>query len=229
MKQDSPSAVDILRFLKSQSGPEYLSSLRRLGVQGETILGVKMPVLRTLAKRYKENHQLALQLWDTGVHEARILATLLDEVKEVTEAQMEEWVRDFNSWDICDQTCSNLFCRTPFAYDKALVWSERHEEFVKRAGFVMMAGLSIHDKKVEDAQLAAFFPLIEREAYDERNFVKKAVNWALRQIGKRNATLHTMAMLVAERLAAHELPSARWVGKDAIKELKDEKIIKKLR
>lgn len=229
MKQESPSVADILLTLKSQSNPEYLDSLRRLGVQGETILGVKMPVLRSLAKSYKKDHQLALQLWDSNVHEARILATLLDEVKEVTETQMENWVRDFYSWDICDQTCSNLFCRTSFAYDKALIWSERHEEFVKRAGFVMMAGLSIHDKKAEDAQLAAFFPLIEREAYDERNFVKKAVNWALRQIGKRNATLRTMAMLVAERLAVHELPSARWVGRDALKELKNEKVIKKLR
>lgn len=228
MKQDSPSAVDILRVLKSQSDPEYLSSLHRFGVQGEKILGVKMPVLRAIAKQYKKDHHLACQLWDTGVHEARILATLVDEVKEVTEAQMEDWVRDFNSWDICDQTCSNLFCRTLFAYDKALAWCDRHEEYVKRAGFVMMAELSIHDKKAEDAQLAAFFPLIEREAYDERNFVRKAVNWALRQIGKRNATLHTMAVLIAERLAAHELPTARWIGKDALRELKSEKVIQKL-
>lgn len=229
MKQNAPSATDLLAELKSQSDPEYISSLTRFGVQGEKILGVKMPVVRALAKPYKKDHLLALQLWDTGVHEARILASLLDNVKEVTEAQMEDWVRDFNSWDVCDQTCMNLFCRTPYAYAKALAWSERHEEYVKRAGFVMMAVLAIHDKKAKDAQLAAFFPLIEREAYDGRNFVRKAVNWALRQIGKRNATLYTMAMLVAERLAVHELPNARWIGKDALKELKSEKIHQKLR
>ncbi|MDF9801160.1 3-methyladenine DNA glycosylase AlkD [Catalinimonas alkaloidigena] len=228
MKQNSPSAQDILAELKSQSNQEYLSSLRQLGVQGEKILGVKMPVIRSLAKTYHKNHELALQLWQTEIHEVRIMAGLLDDVKAVTVQQMEAWVQDFNSWDICDQTCSNLFCRTSYAYDKALAWSERHEEFVKRAGFVLMAGLAIHDKKAEDAKLAAFFPLIEREAYDERNFVKKAVNWALRQIGKRNATLRTMALLVAERLAAHELPNARWIGKDALRELKSEKIRKRL-
>jgi 3-methyladenine DNA glycosylase AlkD len=228
MKQDPLSATDLLAKLRSQSDPEYVSSLRRFGVQGEKIMGVKMPVLRALAKQYRKNHQLAVQLWDTGVHEARILASLVDNVKEVTEAQMEDWVQDFNSWDLCDQTCANLFCRTPFAYEKALTWSERHEEYVKRAGFVMMAELAIHDKKAEDAQLAAFFPLMEREAYDERNFIRKAVNWALRQIGKRNATLHTRAVLVAERLAVHELPHARWIGKDALRELKSEQVNQKL-
>ncbi len=220
MKLPPPSATDLLDELKSNSNPEYLESLRRFGVQGERALGVRMPVVRALANQYEKNHALALDLWDTEVHEARILATLLDKVSTVTETQMETWVQDFNSWDLCDQTCSNLFCRTPYAYHKALAWSERQEEYVKRAGFVMMAGLAIHDKKAEDAQLAHFFPLIEREAYDERNFVKKAINWALRQIGKRNAALRSIAMLTAERLTIHELPTARWIGKDALRELK---------
>lgn len=229
MKQDAPSAADLLAQLTCLSNPEYVSTLSHFGVQGEKILGIKIPVLRTLARQYKKDHQLALQLWETGVHEARILATFIDEVQKVTEAQMEDWVRDFNAWDVCDQTCANLFCRTPYAYAKALAWSDRHEEYVKRAGFVMMAALAIHDEKAEDAQLAAFFPLIEREAYDERNFVRKAVNWALRQIGKRSATLHTMAVLVAERLALHELSHVRWIGKDALRELKSEKVIRKLK
>ncbi|MEK6477842.1 DNA alkylation repair protein [Catalinimonas sp. 4WD22] len=229
MKHTTPSVTDILAELKSHSNPEYVNSLSRLGVQGDKILGVKMPLVREVAKKYKKDHSLAQQLWDAEVHEARIMASLLDQPAAVTVQQMDAWVHDFNSWDICDQACSNLFCRTPFAYDKALEWSDRHEEFVKRAGFVLMACLAIHDKKAEDAKLAAFFPLIEREAYDERNFVKKAVNWALRQIGKRNATLRTMALLVAERLSLHELPNARWIGKDALRELKSDKVSRKLK
>jgi 3-methyladenine DNA glycosylase AlkD len=214
----------LLEALYAHRDPAYLQNVGRLGVQGKNMLGVCMPDLRKIARQHDKDHSLAISLWDSGIHEARILASMLDEVASVTLVQMEQWVQAFDSWDLCDQVCSNLFCRTPYAYDKALQWSERYEEFIKRAGFVMMAELAIHDKQAQDALLAAFFPIIEREAYDQRNYVKKALSWALRQIGKRNATLHAMALLVGERLAKHELPAARWVGKDVLKELNSEKV-----
>jgi len=219
----------LLDELRSFSDPAYLQNIGRLGVKGKNMLGVCMPDLRKIAKQHGRDHILASALWKTGIHEARILASMLDEVAAVTPQQMEQWVQDFDSWDLCDQVCSNLFCHTPFAYDKALQWSERYEEFIKRAGFVMMAELAIHDKKAQDAQLAAFFPIIEREAYDQRNYVKKSLSWALRQIGKRNATLHAMALLISERLSKHELPAAHWVGKDVLKELNSDKVLSRLR
>jgi len=219
----------LLDELRTFSDPAYLQNIGRLGVKGKNMLGVCLPDLRKIAKKYDKDHTLASALWKTGIHEACILASMLDEVAAVTPQQMEQWVQDFDSWDLCDQVCSNLFCYTPFAYDKALQWSERYGEFTKRAGFVMMAELAIHDKQAQDALLAAFFPIIEREAYDQRNYVKKAISWALRQIGKRNATLHAMALLVGERLAIHELPAARWVGKDVLKELNSEKITGRLK
>lgn len=214
----------LLEALHAHRDPAYLQNVGRLGVQGKNMLGVCMPDLRKMAKKHDKDHTLALALWKTGIHEARILASMLDEVVAVTPQQMEKWVQDFDSWDLCDQVCSNLFRYTPFAYDKALQWSERYEEFIKRAGFVMMAELAIHDKLAQDDHIAAFFPIIEREAYDQRNYVKKAMSWALRQIGKRNATLHAMALLVGERLAKHEISAARWVGKDVLKELNSEKV-----
>lgn len=199
------------------------------GIQGARVYGVRVPVLRQMARRCGRDHELALRLWDSGVHEARLLASMVAEPRLVTEELMERWAADFDSWDVCDQCCGNLFDRTPFAYQKAREWSEREGEFVKRAGFALMAYLAVHDKKAPDERLADFFPLIERQATDGRNFVKKAVNWALRQIGKRSRGLNAQARLLAGQLAASQDKTARWVGSDALRELSSEKVMGKLK
>ncbi|WKN33545.1 DNA alkylation repair protein [Porifericola rhodea] len=228
MSKPRPSVQIILQQLEAERKPEYLEHMQHFGIQGENMLGIRMPVLRAMAKTYAKDHKVALELWKHDIHEAKLMAILMDEAKKVNEAQMENWAQDFNSWDVCDQACNNLFCKTRYAYDKAFAWSKREEEYVKRAGFVLMATLAIHDKKGEDSKLEAFLPYIEAEATDERNFVKKAVNWALRQIGKRSAYLHTRALPLAEALSHHESPSARWIGSDALRELGSEKVLKRL-
>ena len=222
-------AQAILDELQPLGSEATRAGMARFGIHVEYALGISVPVLRSYAKTYRKQHALALSLWQTGVHEARILATLVDDPAEVTEAQREAWVLQFDSWDVCDQCCSNLFDKTPFAFDKALEWSAREETYVKRAGFVLMATLAIHQKKAVDEQFRPFFPIIEREAWDERNFVKKAVNWALRQIGKRNRTLHAEATALARRIGQQNSPSARWIAADALRELSREKIIVRLK
>jgi 3-methyladenine DNA glycosylase AlkD len=192
--------------------------MSRFGINTEKAFGVNIPVIRNIAKSHKRNHSLALELWATAIHEARLLAAFIDDPLQVTEAQMETWVHDFNSWDLCDQTCGNLFIKTPFAYQKAVAWTYRPQEFVKRAGFAMMAYLAVHDKKAPDEQFLGFFLHIEREARDARNYVKKAVNWALRQIGKRNTDLRDVARELASRIKEQPFPSARWIASDAIRE-----------
>jgi 3-methyladenine DNA glycosylase AlkD len=214
---------EVLSYFKSLENPANVEGMKRFGIVAEKIYGVNIPVIRKLAKELKYNHKLAQELWDTKIHEARILAFLIDDPKDVNVEQMERWVSEINSWDICDGCMSNLFDKTPYAYQKAIEWSRRKEEFVKRAGFVMMATLSVHDKKAEDSRFEKFFPLIEREAKDERNFVKKAVNWALRQIGKRNLYLYKQAIRVAERIQKQEFKSAKWIAADALREFKNEK------
>ncbi|MGW8251979.1 MAG: DNA alkylation repair protein, partial [Anaerolineales bacterium] len=179
----------ILERLRSMANPENVAGMERYGINTQNTLGISIYTLRPLAKEIGRDHGLALGLWDSGIHEARILACYIDDPQQVTEAQMERWALDFDSWDVCDQVCSSLFDHTPFAYQKALQWSERDEEFVKRAGFVLMAALSVHDKGAPDERFEQFFPGILREASDGRNYVKKAVNWALRQIGKRSRYL----------------------------------------
>ncbi|MDH3944308.1 MAG: DNA alkylation repair protein, partial [Anaerolineae bacterium] len=183
---------NILAKLKQMGNPEDAEGMARFGINTEKAYGIRIPALRKLGKEIGRDHELALGLWETGMHEARILASMVDDPEQVTEAQMDAWAGDFNSWDLCDQCCGNLFDKTPFAYDKAVEWSGREEEFVKRAGFAMMAWLAVHNKKTEDGLFEVFLPIIVREAPDERNYVKKAVNWALRQIGKRNLALNSM-------------------------------------
>jgi 3-methyladenine DNA glycosylase AlkD len=214
---------EILSYFKSLENPANVEGMKRFGITGEKIYGVNIPVIRRLAKELKYNHKLARELWETKIHEARILAFLIDDPKEVNTDQMEKWVSVINSWDICDGCMSNLFDKTPVAYKKAVEWSKRKEEFVKRAGFVLMATLSVHDKKAENSKFEKFLPLIEKEAKDERNFVKKAVNWALRQIGKRNPYLHKEAIKTAERIHKQDYKSAKWIAADALRELKNEK------
>jgi 3-methyladenine DNA glycosylase AlkD len=220
---------EIIHFLKSQTDESRRNGMARFGIATGKAFGVTLPVLRLHAKSYKKNHALALELWKSGFHEARIMATMIDDCKQVTEQQMEQWAGDFDSWDICDQCCSNLFDKTGFAINKAIQWTARQEEFVKRAGFTMMACLAVHAKKMDDRQFLEFLPLILREANDQRNFVRKAVNWALRQIGKRNIFLHQEALNLAQKLMLSENKTAQWIGTDAYKELTNEKIIKRIK
>lgn len=215
---------EILARLHALARPDKKAGMARAGIAVEKALGVAVPDLRSMAKTLGKNHALAQQLWDSQVHEARILASMIDEPPQVSEAQLEAWVTEFDSWDLTDQCISNLFRKTPYAWSKAVEWSQRQEEFVKRAGFVMMATLAVHAKQAADQKFEGFFPRIEQEAGDARNFVKKAVNWALRQLGKRNRTLHPQAITVARRLQQQPSASAQWVAADALRELTSEKI-----
>jgi len=219
---------DIIQQIKSLSDPEAVKGMARFGINPENTYGVSVYTLRKMAKEVGKDHALAQQLWSSGIHEARMLACYIDEPEMVTGAQMESWVKDFDSWDVCDQCCSNLFDQTELAHGKATEWSDRGEEFVKRAGFVLMAALAVHDKKAVDEDFIRFLPIIKRESTDNRNFVKKAVNWALRQIGKRNPNLNQMAIKAAEEIQQIDSKSARWIAADAIRELTSEAVQKKL-
>lgn len=218
----------IIAKLKSQRNPAAVAGMARYGINPQNTLGVSVPNIRTLAKQIGKNHELALKLWASGVHEARMLAAFIDDHKQVDEAQMERWVADFDSWDVCDQTCGNLFDKTPWAYAKAAEWAGRPEEFVKRAGFVMMACLAVHDKKAADEKFLDFLPIIKREASDDRNLVKKAVNWALRQIGKRNIALNKVSVAAASDIRQLDSKPARWIATDALRELTGEAVQQKL-
>ncbi len=224
---------EIIKKLESLENPENIAGMKRFGITAKKAFGVSAPVLKEIAKDVKkqaeDRHKLALELWATGIHEARIIAYLIDDAKQVTTAQMEAWAADFDNWAICDGTCGHLFCRTEFAYRKVFQWSAREEEFIKRAGLVLIAFLAVHDKKARDEQIAQFLPVLETHACDERNFIKKAVNWSLRQIGKRNLNLNTLAVETAEKIRAQNTKPARWIAADALRELKNEKIIKRLK
>ncbi len=222
------TAQSIIDKLRALADPAAVKGMARFGINQASTLGVSVPALRQLAKEAGKDHTLAGELWASGIHEARLIACFMDKPEMVSEAQMESWVKDFDSWDVCDQCCSNLFDRTKLAHRKAVEWSQRDEEFVKRAGFTMMAALAVHDKKATDEAFLKFLPLIKDGATDERNFVKKAVNWALRQIGKRNASLNKAALKVAREIQQIDSRSARWVAADAIRELTSEAVQKKL-
>ena len=204
--------------------------MQRFGIQGDNILGISIVELRKIAKHIGKNHDLACRLWDSRIHEARLLAAFIDDPAQVHEKQMDLWVKDFNSWDICDQVYSGLFDKTPYSFSKAKEWSGAEQEFIRRAGFALMAALSVHDKKAHDKQFIKFFPIIIKYAVDERNFVKKAVNWALRQIGKRNKTLNIQAVKTAEDIIKlhPKSSSARWIARDALRELKSDQVRKRL-
>ena len=213
------TSVDgIIDLLKQKSNPAYLAGMKRYGIDASKALGIPLPELRKIAKGIKKDHTLALALWETSLHEARILASLIDDPALVTREQFDIWVKDFYSWDLCDQVCGNLFDRTPFAIEKAIAYSEREEEFVKRAGFVLMAEYAVHQKKADDEIFVDFLQIIEREACDGRNFVKKAINWALRQIGKRNEVLRVSAIESANRISSKECRAAKWIASDALNE-----------
>ncbi len=222
-------ASEILSRLKALSNPEAVAGMGRFGINPRNTYGVSIPVLRKMAKELGRNHSLASLLWESGVHEARILACMIDMPEKVTGAQMDRWVKDFDSWDVCDQCCSNLFDKTKAAREKALEWSSRKEEFVKRAGFALMAALSFHDKKAPDATFLKFLQAIEEEATDDRNFVKKSVNWALRQIGKRNLRLNKAPIRTARKIQTINSKSAHWIAADALRELTGDSVQERLR
>jgi 3-methyladenine DNA glycosylase AlkD len=213
-------AKTILKKLKSLSNPKNVEGMARFGINARNTLGVSIPVLRKIAKETGKDHAAAQILWSSGIHEARILAGMVDDPAIVTPKQMDFWAGGFDSWDVCDQVCSNLFSYTAAAHKKTFEWSRRKEEYVKRAGFALMACLAVHDKKSKNAIFIKYFPVIKRESTDGRNYVKKAVNWALRQIGKRNARLRKSALKVAKEIYNIDSKAARWIAADAIRELK---------
>ena len=215
---------EVLEMLRSVSDPEAIQGMARFGITPEKTFGVSIPNLRKMAKDVGKDHDLAKELWETGFRETRILASLIDISSEVTEDQMWRWVNDFDCWDVCDQTCMNLFRYTRFAYQKAIEWSSKDEEFVKRAGFAMMATLVVSDKNAANQEFEMFFSIMKREATDGRNFVKKAINWALRQIGKRNIELNRKAIEVAKGIGKIDSKAARWIASDALRELTSEKV-----
>jgi 3-methyladenine DNA glycosylase AlkD len=219
---------NIILRLKSQANPDNAAGMARYGINIENTLGVSMPTVRSMAKEIGKNHELAQQLWASRIHEARILASLLDVPRLVTEEQMENWVADLDSWDVCDQLCQNLFALSPLAYEKAVQWSQRDAEFVKRAGFVVMARMAMGSAQTADNTLLEFLEIIRREAGDERSLVKKAVNWALRQIGKHNRSLNGKAIEIATEIQKMDSKSARWIAADAIRELTSEAVQKRL-
>lgn len=219
----------VLQELKSLADPRVRAKMEYFGVRVRNAHGITAPVLHALAKQIGKNHALAMELWATGIHEARILATLIGESEKVTAAEMERWVRDFDSWDVVDAACCYLYAQAKPAWSKIAPWSRRPEEFVKRAAFSLMAYLSYKDKKAKDARFRGCLRLIEREAYDERNFVRKAVNWALRNIGKRNLRLNREAIRAAERIRRQDSRSARWIAADALRELKSAAVQARLR
>jgi 3-methyladenine DNA glycosylase AlkD len=223
------SVKDVLDRLQSKAQPEQLKGMAKYGMAVEQRLGVSVPDMRKLAKEIGKDHKLALDLWRTGIAEAKIVAGMVGDPAKLTEEQMEDWVKDIDSWDVCDQVCMNLFEKNRLAWKKIVDWSEREEEFVKRTAFSMIACLAWHDKKASDEKFIELLPVIIRGATDERNFVKKAVNWALRNIGKRNLNLNRAAINTAKEIQRLDSKAARWIAADALRELGGDAIQSRLR
>jgi 3-methyladenine DNA glycosylase AlkD len=219
---------EVVRELNLKAKPENLQGMAKFAIVGDQRMGVSVPDMRKIAKSAGKNHELALELWDTGIPECMIVAGMIAEPEKLTDQQMEDWVVDINSWDICDQVCMNLFEKTPLAEKKIIEWSVREEEFVKRASYALIACLAWHNKQAKDEQFINYFPLIVAGSTDERNFVKKAVNWSLRNIGKRNQHLNELAIQVALRIQESESKSARWIASDALRELQSDKVQQRL-
>lgn len=219
----------IVARLRTLGDPKNVEGMARFGIKVPNALGVSAPNLRRLAKEIGRDHRLAGRLWKTGIHDARLLATLVDDPVQVTPRQMERWIKDINSWGLCDAACGCLFDKTPYAWDKAVEWTGRQEEYVKRAGFVLMATLAVHDKEAADERFEQFLPYLVEHATDDRNFVRKAVNWALRQIGKRNRHLNKRAIRTAQDIRKLDSRVARWIASDALRELTCEKVKARLK
>jgi 3-methyladenine DNA glycosylase AlkD len=219
----------VVRALERMGDRSRLEGMARFGIDTSRAVGVTVTELRRFARDLGHDHELAAALWASGVHEARLLASLVDDPAMVSEAQMEAWVADLDSWDVCDGVCGNLFDRTPFALDKAVAWSSREPEFQKRAAFALMASAAVHRKDLPDAAFASLLPVIRAQAIDERNYVKKAVSWALRQIGKRSSGLNPLAIRTAEHIERIDSRAARWVARDALRELRSDAVQARLR
>ena len=219
----------VLKELRALGEQRNVDGMARFGIRAKIVYGVAKPKMDALARRIGRSHKLALELWASRVHDARILAGMIDLPPQVSAEQMETWVRDFDNWDVCDGTCCHLFVFAAPAWKKAVAWSRRDEEFIKRAGFALMAYLAYRDKQAANAQFRRLLPIIEREARDERNFVKKAVNWALRNIGKRNLQLNAAAIRMAKKIRKQNSRSARWIAADALRELKSAAVRARLR
>ena len=220
---------ELMDRLRSMARPDQLPGMAKYGMTVQARLGVSVPDIRALAKEIGKDHRLALELWRTGVAEARILAGMVDDPAELAGPQMEDWVKDVDSWDVCDQLCMNLFEKSPLAWQKVRAWSLREEEFVRRAAFALLACLAWHDKQASDDRFIELLPVIARGATDERNFVKKAVNWALRNTGKRNLNLNRAAMRTANKIKQLDSRAARWIAADAIRELESEAVRSRLK
>jgi 3-methyladenine DNA glycosylase AlkD len=221
--------TEIIGKIKSMHDPEAVKGMARYGINPENNYGVSVSQLRKMAKEIGKDHDLATRLWDSGIHDARMLACLVEIPGKVTKGQMNSWVSDFDSWDICDLCCGDVFVYTSYAYEKALEWSRRSREFEKRAGFALMARLAVRDRKMTDRQFETFLEAIKRECTDERNMVRKAVNWALRQIGKRNYRLYRKAVAAAKQIKKKDSKAARWIAGDALREFDRKDIQKRVR
>jgi 3-methyladenine DNA glycosylase AlkD len=219
---------EALARLRAMARPGAVLDMARVGLRPRNALDLSVPQLRRLARKIGRDHRLARELWATGIHDARVLAAMIEEPSQVTERQCERWVRAFDSWGLCDACCLEVFCKLPFAHRKAVAWTRRREEYVRRAGFALMAVLAVHDKAATDAAFRRLLPVIERGAADERNFVKKAVSWALRQIGKRSRPLQGAAIASAERIARLDSRAARWVAADVLRELRSDAVRRRL-
>lgn len=221
-------AAEVVAWLEKNASLRVREGMACYGIPSDHAFGIAVGDLRKYAKQLGRSHELAAALWETGWYEARMLAAFIDEPDRVTAAQMDRWARDFDNWAICDTVCFHLFDRTPFAWKRLAPWARRRDEFVRRSAFAMLASLTVHDKLADDALFADGLTLVEAAAEDERNFVKKSVNWALRSVGKRSPALHAMALVLAARLAASENATARWNGKDALRELRSPSVLGRL-
>ncbi len=219
----------ILKKMESMHNPVNIAGMARFGIKAEKIHGITSAQIRQFAKETRRNHSLALELWESKVYDARILAGTIGEPKKMTESQMENWVKDFDSWAVCDHTCMFLFRKCANAHEMAQKWAKRKEEFTRRTGFALIASLVVWDKGAEDEKFAKYFPLISKYSTDERLYVKKAVNWALRQIGKRNLNLNKLAIRTARKIQKMDSKSARWIAGDALRELEGEAVQKRLK
>ena len=218
----------VLKQLKSMADTAAVEGMARYGINPKNSLGISVYKLRKIAKDIGKDHKLALKMWDSGIHDMRLLACFVDDPLHVTSDQMDLWVLDFDSWDICDQACTSLFDLTPYAWEKVFKWACYDEEFVRRAAFALIAGLTVHDKKTNDKEFEKFFPLLIKYSIDERNYVKKAVNWALRNIGKRSLYLNKKAIEISKQIKKIESKSARWISGDALRKLTSEKVKNRL-
>ncbi len=228
MKADL-SFDQVMKELKSKAKPNNVEGMSRFGIKGDGRLGLSIPELRKMGKSIGKDHDLALKLWATKIPDAMILAALVDDPANVTEQQADSWVKDICSWDVCDQLCMNLFERIPFAVKKIFEWSKSDEEYVKRVPYAMIACIAWHDKNASDDYLMDFFPVIKSGASDNRNYVKKAVSWALRHIGKRNLNLNKKAIVLAREIKKIDSKAASWIASDVIRELESEAVQKRLR